>query len=175
MVRVLQLLDSKLSWILLFLSGIICGISMLLITADVMGRYLFNSPIPGTLEVTEFFLCIIVFGGLTYLEIRGEHIRILLIYSRLSANHQFALNVFAKGVGILFFGLMTWQTCLNALHSFTTQEATWGEVSVPLWIGKAFVFLGCLTLTLHLVGSFGLDLFGRGKREKDQQRVQNKE
>jgi len=165
MVKVFQLLDSKFSSILLFVSGIICGVSMFLITADVVGRYFFNSPIAGTLEVTEFFLCIIVFGGLTYLEIRGEHVRILIIYSRLSANLQFALSVFAKGVGVLFFGLMTWQTFRNALHSFITQEATWGEVSVPLWIGKTFVFLGCLMLTLHLLGSFGLDLSGRRRGE----------
>ena len=165
MVKVFQLLDSKLSRISLFVSGLCCAVSMFLITADVVGRYFFNSPIPGTLEVTEFMLCMIVFGGLTYLEIRGEHVRILLIYSRLSAKVQFALNVFAKGLGFLFFGLMTWQTFRNALHSFIIQEATWGEVSVPLWIGKAFIFLGCLMLTLHLLGSFGLDVFGRERGE----------
>ena len=164
-VRVFWLLDSKVSWILLFTSGLCCAVSMFLITADVVGRYFFNSPIPGTLEVTEFMLCMIVFGGLTYLEIRGEHVRILLIYSRLSAKAQFALSIFAKGLGFLFFGLMTWQTFRSALHSFIIQEATWGEVSVPLWIGKTFIFLGCLMVTLHLLGSFGLDLFRRERRE----------
>ena len=165
MVKVFQLLDFKVSQVLLFISGLCCAVSMFLITADVVGRYFFNSPIPGTLEVTEFMLCMIVFGGLTYLEIRGEHVRILLIYSRLSAKAQFVLSVFAKGLGFLFFGLMTWQTFRNALHSFIIQEATWGEVSVPLWIGKSFIFLGCLILTLHLLGSFWLDVFGRGRGE----------
>ena len=165
LVRVFRDLDSKVSRVLLFFSGLCCAVSMLLITADVVGRYFFNSPIPGTLEVTEFMLCMIVFGGLTYLEIRGEHVRILLIYSRLSAKAQFALSIFAKGLGFLFFGLMTWQTFRSALHSFIIQEATWGEVSVPLWIGKTFIFLGCLMVTLHLLGSFGLDLFRRERRE----------
>ncbi len=165
MVKVFQLLDLKFSRILLFVSGLCCVGSMFLITADVVSRYFFNSPIPGTLEVTEFLLCMIVFGGLTYLEIHGEHVRILIIYSHLSAKVQFALSVFAKGLGFLFFGLMTWQTFRNTLHSFIIQEATWGEVSVPIWIGKAFIFLGCLMLTLHLLGSFGVDVFGRERGE----------
>lgn len=140
MVRVFQLLDSKFSWLLLFVGGICCGVSMFLITADVVGRYFFNSPIPGTLEVTEFLLCIIVFGGLSYLEIRGEHIRIFLVYSRLSGKVQFALSVFAKGLGLLFFGIMTWQTFRNALHSFSTQEATWDRLRSRCGLEKHSLF-----------------------------------
>lgn len=170
-VRTLQVIDWKSSRGLIAVGGICCGISMFLITADVMGRYFFNSPIPGTLEVTEFLLCIIVFGGLSYLEIRGEHVRVLLVYSRLSARIRFAFSVFAKGLGFAFFGLMTWQVLGNTIYSYVIQEATWGQVSVPLWIGKSFISIGCLVLTLHFLGSFLLDLFGRGELTKEESEI----
>ncbi len=163
MVRFFQFLDSKSSWVLLFFGGICCGFSMVLITADVLGRYLFNAPIPGTLEVTEFLLCIIVFGGLTFLETRGEHVRILLIHSRLKAKPQFVLNVIGKALGLFLFSFMTWQTFGNTVHSYVTGEATWGQVSVPIWIGKAFITLGSLMLALHLLGSLILDAAGKRK------------
>ncbi len=162
-VRFFQLLDSKSSWILIFFGGICCGFSMFLITADVLGRYLFNAPIPGTLEVTEFLLCIIVFGGLTFLEIRGEHVRILLVHSRLKARPQFVLNAIGKALSLFLFGFMTWQTFGNTIHSYVTGEATWGQVSIPIWIGKAFICLGSLMLTLHLLGSLILDVGGKRK------------
>ena len=164
MIKILRYFDSKWNSFLLFIRGLSCFLSCLLITADVLGRYFFKAPIPGALESTELMLCIIVFGPLAYLEARGEHVRILFVHSKLSARCQLGFNLFAKVLGIVFFSTMTWQTWVSARYSFIIGEVSWGQVPFPLWIGKTFIPLGTLSLTLYLLGSVVLDLFGHERR-----------
>jgi TRAP-type C4-dicarboxylate transport system permease small subunit len=47
---------------------------MLLTFIDVVGRYLFNSPLPGAKELTELLLTIVVFGGAPLVTAAKEHI-----------------------------------------------------------------------------------------------------
>jgi hypothetical protein len=154
MVKVFQLLDSKLSRLLLFVSGLCCAVSMFLITADVVGRYFFNSPIPGTLEVTEFSLRI-VFGVLLSREIRGEHVR--------SCRH--------RGV--------TGPVCLRddeGLASFLSHDlADLAQCSSPLSsianLGEIFrsldrkTFIWLSDVDLHLLGSWLMYWKERGEGE----------
>jgi TRAP-type mannitol/chloroaromatic compound transport system permease small subunit len=86
-----------------------------------------------------------------------------LVHSRLKARPQFVLDAIGKALGLFLFGFMTWQTFGNTIHSYVTGEATWGQVSIPIWIGKAFICLGSLMLTLHLLGSLILDVWGKRK------------
>ena len=49
--------------------------AMVLITMlDVIGRYFFNSPVPGTIEIIELMLALLVFGTLPLTTFRQEHI-----------------------------------------------------------------------------------------------------
>lgn len=172
MIKIFQFIDSNISRVLLFISGFCCLISMLLITADVTGRYFFSSPIPGTLEATEFMLCMIVFGPLAYVESKGEHVRILFIYSHLPKKGQYVLSIFGKALGLVFFGIMAWETFLNAMQSYAIGESTWGEVPLPLWIGKGFISLGCFVYALHLLGSLGRELRGNEQDNPNEQTMQ---
>jgi TRAP-type transport system small permease protein len=167
MIKLLESIELKFNNIMYYISGALCLFGMFLITADVVGRYFFSYPIPGTLEVTEVLLCFIVFGPLTYLELKGEHVRILFIFEKFSTKIQFALNVFAKGIGLFLFGLMAWQTFYDFLRAFITNEHSWGATEISLWIPKMFVFLGCLLLALHFIISFGQDVvFFKQRRAK---------
>ena len=47
---------------------------MLITCIDVFGRYLFNSPLTGSTELTEMGLCILVFSAFPVISWRNEHI-----------------------------------------------------------------------------------------------------
>lgn len=51
---------------------------MALTFADVAGRYLFNSPLPGTAELTELGMGIVIFGGLPLVTARRSQITVTL-------------------------------------------------------------------------------------------------
>lgn len=61
------------------LSATILFILMLLTTVDVLGRYLFNAPLPGGFEITELMMAALVFAAMPAVTRREDHIVIDLL------------------------------------------------------------------------------------------------
>ncbi|MGB0866251.1 MAG: TRAP transporter small permease [Granulosicoccaceae bacterium] len=58
---------------------------MILTCVDVLGRYLFNSPLNGGTELTEFALAIIVFSAIPIITLTGGNVVVELIDFKFSA------------------------------------------------------------------------------------------
>jgi TRAP-type C4-dicarboxylate transport system permease small subunit len=58
---------------------------MMVTVVDVVGRYVFNAPLPAGFELTEYLMGVLVFLALPLVSVRGEHVRISLFDSRLGA------------------------------------------------------------------------------------------
>ena len=99
---------------------------MLITTFDVIGRFLggleiirafttFFKPIPGTLEMVNNFMVILVSFGLGYCALRKGHIRvdIVMMYVSKKANHWF--DIYSYGICFIIYVLVTWQCLNNAL------------------------------------------------------------
>jgi TRAP-type transport system small permease protein len=61
-----------------FLSGLLCGGALFAIMAltffDVIGRKFLSQSIPGSLELTELLMVVVIFAGLPLVSMRGEHV-----------------------------------------------------------------------------------------------------
>ncbi len=79
---------------------------ILWVTTDVAGRYLFNKPIVGSLEITELLMAVMVFSGLAYTGVLRAHIRIDTLVGRFPERVQTVASVagFFLGVGITLAG-----------------------------------------------------------------------
>ncbi|MBY6091890.1 TRAP transporter small permease [Maritimibacter alkaliphilus] len=74
------------SWprrLLAVLCGVILLVMMGLTVVDVIGRYVFNSPLVGATELTELLLAAVVFIGLPAVSLDDEHVTVDLLTSRL--------------------------------------------------------------------------------------------
>jgi len=47
---------------------------MVLTLVDVSGRKLLSSSVPGSLELTELLMVVVIFAGLPLVSLRGEHV-----------------------------------------------------------------------------------------------------
>ena len=60
------------------MSGLLCGGALFGIMAltffDVIGRKLVSQSIPGSLELTELLMVVVIFAGLPLVSMRGEHV-----------------------------------------------------------------------------------------------------
>jgi TRAP-type C4-dicarboxylate transport system permease small subunit len=65
--------------VLVALSAAVLFVLMLLTVVDVLGRYLFNAPLPGGYEVTEIMMAALVFAALPAVTRREDHIVIDLL------------------------------------------------------------------------------------------------
>ena len=144
--------------VILLVGGLGLVVSTFLGTADVVGTQMFGLPVPGATEITESTMVLIVFGALTYTQIRRSHIRVELIYMRAGARGQAAMDVFASLMALLFFSLLLWQAMNEALFSIQIDEATFGLVRMPLWPARIVLAAGTALLILQLLLDLVVDL-----------------
>lgn len=134
-------------------SSVIIILLMFLVTSDVIGRYVFNSPIPGTYEVSESLMVFIVFLAYAYTEATGQHIRIQLIERRTTPRQLHSLNVVACLIGIFVYGIICWQACGQAWVSVVVGERMTGWLRLPLFPARFALVWGSFILVLQfLVG-----------------------
>jgi TRAP-type C4-dicarboxylate transport system permease small subunit len=106
---------------------------------DVGGRYLFNRPLFGAVEISEFLMVVLSFGGLALAELRNGHITVDFFVGVLSGRVRAALAAAAALLGLVFWALVAWRT---AVHAFRIHEA--GEVSATLRIPTYPFYLAVL-------------------------------
>ena len=114
------------------INGIAAGflaVMMVLTGVDVLGRYIFNKPVPGSYEMTEFMMPIVIAFGLAYCALEKGHVSVQLVTSKLPERAQVVMHIFANLVFLAVFILITWQTLLRAKGMFDT-----GQTSIVLYI-----------------------------------------
>jgi TRAP-type C4-dicarboxylate transport system permease small subunit len=87
---------------------------MCLTFVDVVGRYLFSSPIRGGFEITELTLLVLIFAGLPLVSHGDEHVTMDFIDRMLPPR---ALNMLVRVVHALvaaMFFFLTWQMLIKA-------------------------------------------------------------
>ena len=87
---------------------------MMLTTADVIGRYIFNWPLRGAFEITELLLLALVFAGLPLASRADEHITLDFIDMLLGDRGRLLLRRIVDLIcGLLFLGL-AWRVWIKA-------------------------------------------------------------
>jgi TRAP-type C4-dicarboxylate transport system permease small subunit len=87
---------------------------MLLTVADVTGRYLFNRPLTGSTEVTEFMMACLSFLALVWCTLKKTHIKLDLMDRYIRATPQIISDIFFYLLGVGLFSLVSWQNFLLA-------------------------------------------------------------
>ncbi|MDF1790723.1 MAG: TRAP transporter small permease [Thalassobaculaceae bacterium] len=137
--------------IVLLIGGIGTMAAMFLGTIEVVGTQILHTPVPGALELTESTMVLIVFGALSYAQIRRSHIRVELIYTNMGPRTRAAMDVFANLAALVFFGLLLWQAYHEAVYSLQIGEATVGLIRFPLFPARLILAIGTAMLILQLL------------------------
>jgi len=148
----------RLALAVLLVGGLGMLLSMFLGVGDVVGTQVLHSPLPGAYEITESTMVLIVFGGLTYAQIRRSHIRVELLYTRMSPRTQAAMDVLADLAGLVFFGLLIWQAVSEAQYSYQINERTVGLIRFPLYPARFVLAAGTALMIFQLLLDLATDL-----------------
>jgi TRAP-type mannitol/chloroaromatic compound transport system permease small subunit len=137
--------------------------SMLICAADVVGTNFFDWPVPGTLEITESTMVLIVFGALAFTQEKRGHIRVEILHGYMSPRLKSMADLFTHLLAFVFFLLLAWYSFGELAYSWEIQEATMGTIRFPLYPARTLLTAGAVLLVLQLV----LDVigdFGRARR-----------
>jgi TRAP-type C4-dicarboxylate transport system permease small subunit len=120
--------------LLAFIAGVCLVLMMLQVVADVVMKYLLDSPIEGSLEIVSFYYMVaVVFLPLAMVELRREHITVDLVVQLLPRRAQGWVYAAGCLVSAGFFAILAWQTYLDALRATRINEVMMGSIYVTIW------------------------------------------
>ena len=126
---------------------------MLITAADVVARDVFNHPVPGTIELSQYMLAVFILLGLAYTQQIKAHVAVSLVTSRLPLNAQQVLNIITTLMSLFIFSILAWQGLVVGIEERTVSDM----LRVPQYPFRLLValaaFLMCLELLMDLADS----------------------
>ncbi|SLN67126.1 TRAP transporter small permease [Oceanibacterium hippocampi] len=165
--KTLERACSSLSDIAAFAGGLALVMMMLQITVDVLGKYLFNAPVPATLEtVSSYYMVALVFLPLGQVTRQREHIEVELFTQHLSPRKLAGVTALASMIGLIYVGILAWRSMDEAIYMTEIRES-WGTElwDMQVWPTRWFVTVGCVLmafyLLLHAIDDWAYAISGR--------------
>lgn len=158
----------KLEVFFLRLSQISLVIMMILTTLDALSRHLLSKSITGAYEVTEMYLMVmLVFLSMSYVQKVDGHIRLDIIFERLSKRVQNILNIifyiFAAAM-MFFIGFQGFNMTLSAVQNNLIAS---GLINFPLWLSYIWIPIGSFLIMIRLLLLVVLLALGKDTHEND--------
>ena len=137
--------------------NILAAISLFLLMlgtfVDVIGRNLFNHPVPGGTELTEIFLAVSIFLLMPSATLLCEHISVDFIDGCRSRLINFCVRVLAAVLGAGLFGLIGWRIWILAEKSQRygdTTPALQIPLAIPMMGMSVMCFITAITFILTI-------------------------
>lgn len=157
------------SRVLLFFGGLGIIALMLHVCADVAGKYFFNKPITGTLEIVSwYYMVACVFLPLAFVQVQRQHLTVEMFTMGLSRRRLAALDGCVALAGLIYVGLLTYLVFGRAVKATADREILALTFSdVPAWPSRWILPVSFGLFSLVLLAQVALDLrfalTGRGR------------
>lgn len=134
---------------------------MLVITVDVLSRYLFNLPIEGSLEIIRFVLVLTILFGIPYTTTRKQHVSIDIVTSKLSPWLRSRLESIMILISLLLVIVVVWRAIRYALLKNSMNEIS-AVLQIPFSpfvfaVAFGFALTGCV-LVIQLLRKMETDI-----------------
>ncbi|HVZ44212.1 MAG TPA: TRAP transporter small permease [Ramlibacter sp.] len=135
-----------------WLGALTLALLMVIVVVDVIGRGVFNKPLPWGTELLEVVLGVLIFATYPLLAMRGNHITVDLV--QVGPAVQRVQRVVAGIVGAVAFAVITWAVLRQAARSAAYGDAS-PMLQIPtadvLWWMAAMSVLTCIGFVAGLV------------------------
>ena len=138
------------------LSGIGVGVLValvLLIIAEIFARRVLNSPIMGTIDLTEVALLLLVFLTLAHCAALGGHVEMDILVSRFPKRVQAGISTIMHILATGIVGVMSWQLSVQAMIFYNTGQTS-GTIQMKTYPFVYVAALGSILLTLVYLTRF---------------------
>jgi len=145
---------------------------MFFATTEIVGRYLFNSPVPGHVEIVELIMAGVVFFGIAYTERVGGHVRMELFVTRVLKGRGYHIaEAITAALSLFVYILILIYTFKASVFAFQMGDNT-AYLYWPTWPSKFAVPLGsfflCIRFLIEIIQHLAQAVSGGEMREMDQ-------
>ncbi|MFC1863227.1 TRAP transporter small permease subunit [Thermodesulfobacteriota bacterium] len=130
---------------------------MFLGASDVVGRYIFNRPITGAMEIAQLLMGGSIFFAMAYTLAQKAHVTVDIFFIMYSPRVQAILSFIMMFISFVLFALITWQSILIAVSDLQSGKLVkvilipLGPFKFMLPIGSMFLCLECIIQMIHLL------------------------
>jgi TRAP-type transport system small permease protein len=124
---------------------------MLLTSTDVLSRDVFDYPIPGTGELSEYMLSVFVLLGLAYTQQVKAHVGVSIVTSHLRPQVQLILNILTTLISLFIFSILAWQGWVRGIGERTVSDM----LRIPQSPFRLLVALAALFVCFELLIDIG--------------------
>ena len=140
----------RLSTYLAYIGAFFLFAMMCLTMADVAGRYIFNTPILGAFELTEFIVLILIFSFLAYAQANKSHVSVDLFMMFLPKKLKFYIEIFNHFACLAIMILIARMGFEKALEMMETGVSS-PNLALPTYPFVFFLFLGCAVMCIEFI------------------------
>ena len=145
--KLIHAIIKPLTWVAL----VLLGLMVLHIVAHIFGRFLFRSPLVGTLEIIELETVILAACVVAYAEVQRRHVRVDVIFTKFPHLVQIRLAGIMNFIGAVYFVLMAWSAGKLAWTYLFPRIMASQNLYVPLAPFSFVLAFGILMLGLALL------------------------
>ncbi|MGY0217493.1 TRAP transporter small permease [Endozoicomonadaceae bacterium StTr2] len=153
-VRLWEQAAMRFEWLLKWFAAAVLFVLMMVTCVDVLGRYLFDSPLVGSVEITELLLGCLIFSALPLITWRKEHIIVDLvdnmIPSRVKKLRDMFFNLCISG-SLFIIGGKVWQLAGRAANYEEVTEYLEIPVSYFIYFIAVSCFLTAITALVLVI------------------------
>lgn len=135
-----------------WISGILLFATAFMIAVEVLLRKIFAVSMGGADEISSYVLAVTCSWSLGYALFQKAHVRIDLIYIRLSARVQALLDALALLMFLIYMSTLSYFAFFVLKRSIDRGSTANTPLQTPLWIPQGIWFLGLVFFTLIILG-----------------------
>ena len=151
---------TRICWGMTAIGAVVLTVMMLMSIADICGRFIFNKPIEGTVELIGLLVVVIGCLGLGYCQLLKGNIAIDIVTNRFSPRGKAILNICSYLMSIGICVIVCWQVLLRTLDYL--HKTIGGEtiiLGIRLWpfmllMAVCFAWVTFIFI-LDLINAFG--------------------
>lgn len=123
-------------------------ILMVMTAGEIIGRYLFNTPIPGYVEDAELIMAGIVFLGMAYTQRKGAHIGMDIIVDKIKGRPHHVIKAMTHVLAVIGIGIICIYSFNLTIDAYQTNDVT-PYLQTPTWPSKLCIPIGTFFLGLR--------------------------
>lgn len=124
----------------------------MVVVADVVSRYAFNSPLLFADDLTQRFLLVaVVYLALSSGEAAGVHVRVTVLTRMMPPTLARVSRVATLLLSALYFAGITVFSGVEAAHAWEIHQTSAGVIPWPMYVAYTIVPVGTLLMTVRLL------------------------
>lgn len=136
---------------LTWLAGAALTFAMLLVSLEICLRYVFNTTLLWTVQITEYILLYLPFLAAAYVLRREEHITLDILIRTLAPAVQRRLNLVTSAIGTLVCGVLGYYGSDVAWDYYVRDVPRMEAVKIPAFLVTMVIPIGFAALAIQFV------------------------